>query len=85
MLTLPSIDCIINKGKQFGKGSLLYKIDISCAFRHVKIDPGDYFFVRFKASGLLSGHLPALRIQEWIRNFSAPQRHHTLHYKVTGL
>ena len=41
-LTLPSIDYITNKVCLLGKGSLLYKIDISHAFRHVPIDPGDY-------------------------------------------
>ena len=42
ILTLSSIDHITNKVKKFGRGSLLYKIDISRAFRHVKIDPRDY-------------------------------------------
>ena len=48
VLTLPSIDTITNKVKQFGRGSLLYKIDISRAFRHVKIDPRDYFLLGLK-------------------------------------
>ena len=48
VLTLPSIDTITNKVKQFVKGSLLYKIDISRAFRHVKIDPRDYFLLGLK-------------------------------------
>ena len=48
ILTLPSIDHITNKVKKFGKGSLLYKIDISRAFRHVKIDPRDYFLLGLK-------------------------------------
>ena len=43
ILTLPSIDTITNKVRKFGKGSLLYKIDISRPFRHVKIDPRDCF------------------------------------------
>ena len=42
LLTLPSIDYITNKVLQLGKGSLIYKIDISRAFRHIKIDPSDY-------------------------------------------
>ena len=45
ILTLPSIDTITNKVRKFGKGSLLYKIDISRPFRHVRIDPGDYFLL----------------------------------------
>ena len=28
--------------KCLGHGALLYKIDVSRAFRHVKVDPGDY-------------------------------------------
>ena len=42
LLTLPFIDYITNKVLQLGKGSLIYKIDISRAFHHIKIDPGDY-------------------------------------------
>ena len=42
LLTLPTIDTITQKVKENGKGSLLYKIDLSRAFRHVKIDPKDY-------------------------------------------
>ena len=36
LLTLPSINIINQKLKTLGKGSLLYKIDISRAFRHIK-------------------------------------------------
>ena len=42
LLTLPSIDYITCKVIQLGKGSLIYKIDISRAFRHIKIDHADY-------------------------------------------
>ena len=42
LLTLPTIDTITQKVKENGKGSLLYKIDLSRAFRHVKLDPKDY-------------------------------------------
>ena len=48
ILTLPSIDHITNKIKQLGKGSLIYKVDISRAFRHIKIDPRDYFLLGLK-------------------------------------
>ena len=41
LLTLPSVDHITNKIKKLGRGALLYKIDISRAFRHLKIDPHD--------------------------------------------
>ena len=42
LLKLPTIDTIRNQIKALGKGCMLYKIDISRAFRHVKIDPKDY-------------------------------------------
>ena len=42
MLTLPSIDYITKNVWELGKGSLIYKIDISRAFRHIKIDLADY-------------------------------------------
>ena len=40
-LSYPSIDNIVNKLKKFGPGALIYKVDISRAFRHLRIDPGD--------------------------------------------
>ena len=48
ILTLPSIDNMTNEIKKLGKGSLIYKVDISRAFRHVKIDPCDYYILRLK-------------------------------------
>ena len=41
-LTFPTVDDITSQLKRLGRGALLYKIDISRAFRHVKVDPGDY-------------------------------------------
>ena len=41
VLSLPTIDDITSCVRASGPGSHLYKIDISRAFRHVKIDPGD--------------------------------------------
>ena len=41
VLSLPTIDHITSCVKASGPGTHLYKIDISRAFRHVKIDPGD--------------------------------------------
>ena len=48
LLTLPTIDEVTKKVRQFGKGSLLFKIDISRAFRHIKIDPIDYNLLGLK-------------------------------------
>ena len=41
-LAFPTVDIIIGQLKRLGRGTLLYKIDVSRAFRHVRIDPGDY-------------------------------------------
>ena len=36
------MDVILDQVKRLGKGCLLYKVDISIAFRHIKLDPHDY-------------------------------------------
>ena len=41
-LVLPTVDNIIDQLKTLGRGANLYKIDISRAFRHIKVDPLDY-------------------------------------------
>ena len=41
-LTFPSVDDITNELKHLGRDARLYKVDVSRAFRHVKVDPGDY-------------------------------------------
>ena len=41
-LTFPSVDNITNELKRLGRGARLFKVDVSHAFRHVKVDPGDY-------------------------------------------
>ena len=40
-LSYPSIDNIVDRLKKLGPGALIYKVDISRAFRHFKIVPGD--------------------------------------------
>ena len=41
ILSYPSVDNIVNEVLRFGKGCEIFKVDISRAFRHVPIDPGD--------------------------------------------
>ena len=40
-LNYPSVDTVVHRLKELGSEALLYKIDISRAFRHIRIDPGD--------------------------------------------
>ena len=42
LFKLPTIDTITNQIKKLGKGCMLYKVDVSRAFRHVKLDPSEY-------------------------------------------
>ena len=41
-LTFPTVDDIASQLKRLGRGALLYKIDVSRAFHHMRIDPGDF-------------------------------------------
>ena len=41
LLHYPSVVDIVNKLNELGPGSLMFKIDISGAFRQLKVDPGD--------------------------------------------
>ena len=41
VLTYPSVDNITEEVHKLGKGCQIFKVDISRAFRHVPIDPGD--------------------------------------------
>ena len=52
LLTLPTIDNITSKVKQLGRGCHLYEIDLSRAFRHVKLDPKDYNLLGLRLNGL---------------------------------
>ena len=44
ILSYPSVDNIVNEVLKLGKGCEISKVDISRAFRHVSIDPGDLDF-----------------------------------------
>ena len=41
-LVLPTVDHITDRLNVLGRGAHIYKIDISRAFRHIKVDPLDY-------------------------------------------
>ena len=41
-LVLPTVNNIIDQLKTLGRGAYLYKIDISRAFRHIKVGPLEY-------------------------------------------
>ena len=58
-LKYPSVDDIVHNLKQLGPTALLYKIDISRAFRHIRIDPGDLDLLGLKHGDyFIDGTLP---------------------------
>ena len=42
ILTFPTVDHITAELRKVGRGVHLYKIDVSRAFHHIKLDPHDY-------------------------------------------
>ena len=54
-----SVDHIVDSLKELGTDALLYKIDISRAFRHLRIDPGDLDLLGLKRDQYyIDGKLP---------------------------
>ena len=41
LLKYPTVDDIVARLNELGPGALLYKVDMSRAFRHLRIDHGD--------------------------------------------
>ena len=50
VLNYLSVDDIVKKIVELGPGSLLYKLDISRAFRQLKVDPGDLYLLGLRTS-----------------------------------
>ena len=59
VLKYPSLDDITTELRKLGPGALIYKVDISWAFRHIHIDPGDIDLLGIRHKSLfLDGSLP---------------------------
>ena len=89
ILTYPSIDDITDQVVRLGKGCCLYKVDISRAFRHVKMDPGNYnklglkwndFFDSCLAFGFRHGSSIFQRISDAVRYIMLKYDHHIINY-----
>ena len=76
-LNYPSLDSIVNSLKSMGSNAQIYKIDISRAFRHIRIDPGDLDLLGLKHDQLFI----AVRILARIRIFSALYRCTMVHHE----
>ena len=55
-LNYPSVDSIVNSLKSMGPSAMIYKIDISRAFRHIRIDPGDLDLLGLQHQQLFIDH-----------------------------
>ena len=90
LLTLPSIDYITSQVLKLGKGSLIYKIDISRAFRHIKIDPSDYNLLGLSFNsyfidtclpfGFRHGSAIFQHLSDSIRYMMLSRGHHVINY-----
>ena len=86
LLTLPTIDDITSKIIKLGKGSLLYKIDVSRAFRHVKMDPKDYSLLGLRLQdtclpfGFWHGSSICTHLSEAVRHFMSQKGHQVTNY-----
>ena len=52
VLNLPTVDHITSELKTIGRGAHLFKVDVSHAFHHVKLDPSDYDVLGLKWNDL---------------------------------
>ena len=97
ILTLPTVDNIVEKVIKLGRGCMLYKVDIERAFRHVKVDPADfrflgifqdaYFYDTALAFGYRHGSTIFTRISDSVRYMMKCQGYDVINYidDVVGL
>ena len=63
--TSQSVDDIVNKLTELGLGSLMLKIDISRAFRQLKVDPGDIDLLGLKQDAFIDQLVPFIQSQKF--------------------
>ena len=51
VLTFPTVDDITAELFKLGRGVHIYKVDVSHAFHHVKVDPGDFDLLGLEWNG----------------------------------
>ena len=90
LLTLTSVDHITHQIQKLEKGCKIYKIDISRAFRHVKLDPdcynltgihfNSYFVDTYLAFGYRNGSAIIQRLTDAIRYIMTQKCHKVTKY-----
>ena len=53
LLHLPGVDSLVEFIQRFGPGCMLFKTDLSRAYRQLPIDPQDYHFLGYRVDDLL--------------------------------
>ena len=95
ILKLPNLDSILPQLEQFDQEACLFKIDISCVFRNVHIDPGDaihlgirwknqYFLDKNLAFGAVHGTAIFQRITDFVR-FLMAKRGFVVHIYIDDI
>ena len=95
-LKFPSVDFITNSLRNLGPSAQMFKIDISRAFRHIKVDPGDidllgirfenkHFLDRSLAFGFHRGSLIFQRCTDAIHYIMAEHGHPLLFNYIDDL
>ena len=90
-LTYPSVDTFVERLRSLGKGCQMFKIDLSRAFRQLKVDPGDYPLLRLEwqdsfyldtcfAFGHRSGSMGCSRLSDFLRYLHSKSGFYLLSY-----
>ena len=96
VLKYPSLDSITRSIRKLGPAAMMYKIDISRAFRQIKVDPGDIDLLGFKvnnqyfldlsfAFGYRNGSQIFQRCTDAIRYIMSQHGFHNLHNYIDDL
>ena len=90
VLKLPTVDTITDQVRTLGKGCKLYKVDISRAFRHVKLDPFEYDLLGLRHEryyvdtclpfGYRNGSALFQRLSDAVRHIMRQQNYDVINY-----
>ena len=90
VLKLPTVDTITDQVRALGKGCKLYKVDISRAFRHVKLDPFEYDLLGLRHEryyvdtclpfGYRNGSALFQRLSDAVRHIMRQQKYDVINY-----
>ena len=83
-LIFPTIDDITGELRKLGCGTLLYNIDVSCVFRHVKVNPDDYDLLGLEWNGHYTDMCVLFGTRHGSQIFSTFERWHQVCHAQRG-